>query len=495
MAQELKRRYDLTTLKVTLLADENPPAVLCELEVTRDHRPAIINSWRVATSELGLPSNLDEACRVTDYWFDLPEQITTELRAVLHESLDPRRPLWLHLTKPYGFLGLVPWEEILVPRLSVPVLRIPDFILEPVRSRQTIDVVLCADDPHASPEGVAETVGWLARQLPHAIPLPTTVHVFTSTPVHERLLAQPQPAGGSPGSILLYDPAGAPAEADLAGMGTPSASTDTTVAERPNPWLSWMQNEMCGRSADVVHFFAHGNLTMGWGSLVLSASPVAGDDPGLVMVPPATLTRFGLTVGAWCSAFSSPRDNLSKIGLRLAADTVAQLRPTSLLHHDLPGDPEGSALRTAYRFLCSPEPSPPPFHPSVFLYCQPHEVSTEPGKDELPPRPPEVELFGPSAKVHELLADRPSSPSWVSASQRYVEQYEWRLRQWNDQDNASPPPELAGGVTKALNLIQDLVDRFAETFSAPPKDLHKSEVVDIGGSPASGPVAGPTEVL
>ena len=42
---QIRRHYELRTLTVTLHADDDPPAVECELEVTRDHVPETAGRW------------------------------------------------------------------------------------------------------------------------------------------------------------------------------------------------------------------------------------------------------------------------------------------------------------------------------------------------------------------------------------------------------------------------------------------------------------------
>jgi hypothetical protein len=163
------------------------------------------------------------------------------------------------------------------------------------------------------------------------------------------------------------------------------------------------------------------------------------------------------------------------MGLRLAADSLAQLRPTTLLHHEMRLDPGNAALGAAYRLLTGTAPGDAPRDPSVFLYCQPFQIDAEPRKDELLTAD-QVIAVEPTDKVRSLVAGADATPTWVSASQRYVEQYEWQLNRWQGTE---PPPEhedVSAGVTRALELIQGVVDRYAETPAAtadtvPPLDI------------------------
>ncbi|RZU49501.1 hypothetical protein EV385_1253 [Krasilnikovia cinnamomea] len=485
MAEMLKRRYDLNALKVRLLADADPPSVRCELELTREHQSEPVASWQLPATELGLPPVLDCATsHGTGYEFRLPDAMAAELAQAVRGAAVPERPLWLHLVRPYGHLGLVPWEQLLVPVLPVPVLRLPDFVVEPVRSRRAVTVALCADDGPGDLGEQADLVGRLAAAIVGAIPLPTTLHIFPTAQLYERLRHIKSPVDRTD-RVLLHDPAalgddtsGTYAGADRAPVYP--GSTDSAVGQHRNDWLTWMRDALCGHGVDVVHFLAGAVLRLDQGALALSDSPADPDDTGLSVVSTAALTRFLLQVGAWGCGFTSPPGNPSEMGLRLVATTVAGLRPTALLHHEARLDPGLRALADGYRLMTSPDPALPPTDGAVFVYCQPFQVATEPGRDELPGVVATAPGAAPSDKVRGLVTDAPATPTWVSASQRFVEQYEWRLHQWND---AQPVPEqLTDGVAKALELIQGVVDRYADAPAVEPQSP-PPPAMDISDAP------------
>jgi hypothetical protein len=475
MAMIIKRHYDLSTLRVELLADDDPPAVRCDLEFTRDHVPETAASWQLSTVDLGLPSMLDCAeSQGAGYEFRLPAEMAAQLGGRLTDDAFPGRPLWLHLVKPYGNLGVLPWEQLLAPHLPVPVLRLPDFIVEPVRSRRSITVVLCADDGPGDPDEQADTIARLATTIARSIPLPATVHIFTTAQLYDRLRAR-RSAVEWADRVLLHDPSATLDIGRRAAEHQDGDSADSAVRQDPNVWLDWIRDAMCGESVDVAHFLAPAVLRLGQGAVTLSGTPADPRDTGLTVVPTAALTRFTLQLGAWACVFSSPVGNPSEMGLRLVATTLADLRPTTLMHHEMRLDPGLTALSEGYRLICSPSPGRPPADPSVFLYCQPFQVETEPRKDELLAAATAPAGSEPTEKVRSMLAGA-STPAWVSTSQRYVEQYEWRLHQWQDPEQIPAPEVLSSGVSRALELIQGVVDRYAD---APTTTLEPAPVVDI----------------
>jgi hypothetical protein len=336
----------------------------------------------------------------------------------------------------------------------VPVLRLPDFIAEPVRSRRSITVVLCADHGPDDPDRQAATVIRLAATIAGAIPLPATVHIFATAALHDRLRSKRSPVEWAD-RVLLHDPAADHAAGD---------------------WPAWVRAAMGGESADVVHFLAPA-VTRLEGALLLSGSPADPADTGRTAMPTAELTRFTLQLGAWACVFTSPERNPSEMGLRQLATTVAGLRPATVLHHELRLDPDLTALRDAYRLVTGPEPGWPPRDPAIALCCQPFQVITEPRRDELLRAAEPV--AEPTDRVRAMLADV-GSPAWMSAAQRYVEQYEWRLSQWREPDRAPAPDPLAAGVTEALGQIQGVLDRYA---GAPTVPVPPPAVADLSDAP------------
>ena len=145
MAQLLKETYDLLVLRVSI---ENAfkPAVFGigrGLEKPQDcqacrtvcaggqSKSATRNDRRMAdftNEDFGIPETIGRGkARSAGYDFRVPPTLITMIANWMASENQEGRPLWLHFQKPYGYLGLVPWERELQPVLGVPILRLPDF--------------------------------------------------------------------------------------------------------------------------------------------------------------------------------------------------------------------------------------------------------------------------------------------------------------------------------------------------------------------------------
>ena len=109
MATKLKREYDLLDLKVGLDTSGSEPTVVCELEATFQRETRRLNGWSFPLA-FNLPSSIvpGRASSVASQ-FKLPEGFGDQLRTQLEQAeRDVVGPLWLHLARPYGYLGLLP---------------------------------------------------------------------------------------------------------------------------------------------------------------------------------------------------------------------------------------------------------------------------------------------------------------------------------------------------------------------------------------------------
>jgi hypothetical protein len=433
MAELLKRQYGLIALKAWLdtYTSEDGPRVRLALEAKVDGVLQTLREWTLTTNEIGLPERMDwSAARGRGPDYRLPDSMMSELESSLTDACkgDERRPLWLHLVKPYGDLGLVPWERLLSQRLNVPILRLPDFIVPPpLESHRTLDIVLCSSAPAAKDAfSVPAYVSRMAMWIVEAVPRHVRLHVFVDVDAVGELRRQLD--GMDLGvRVKVYSPA----EAEFYTVQDSTSRIVDPTGRITSPWLLWIRDVLKGQSIDVVHFLSHGYFANEGGSLAMSESPVRNYDPRMArFIGPSELIAFLTQVGAWAVGLSSPPNNFSEVGSRALADSIGQMRPGSVLHHDFETDLLGRALVDAYRFLFSPEPERPPVSPSVFMYCQPHRVAgaaaqqdflAEMFPPEFLPDDPEIRAFGASMEEDEEV------PAWVAASQRFIEQAKMQL--------------------------------------------------------------------
>ncbi|HEX5632828.1 MAG TPA: hypothetical protein VFX50_06345, partial [Gemmatimonadales bacterium] len=192
MAEVLKLEYGLTALKVWIDTFGERPRVRFALQGKIEGRVQVLQEWEAAAPEMGLPERIDRSTAVgAGPAFRLPAAILEELGA--RREIEALRaygePLWLHLVKPYGYLGMVPWESLLVTPLGVPVLRLPDFIVPPPReTRRALEVALCSSAPLAKDSfplvsGLVEMAGAILSSVERRV----RIHMFIDVERHGEL--------------------------------------------------------------------------------------------------------------------------------------------------------------------------------------------------------------------------------------------------------------------------------------------------------------------
>jgi hypothetical protein len=473
MAELLKRQYDLIVLKVRLAAGGDEPRIVVELEVKDNGEPVPVRTWQFAAAAFGVPARLDRrATRGSGYAFAVPADLIAGLKDWIQANHIPGTPLWIHLVKPYGYLGMLPWERLLQQELGVPLLRLPDFVVQPPRETpSTLDVLLCSSVPVAKEDfPVVEQLAVLVERLRDAVPRRTRFHVFTDGQVVDQARSAFERRGLLGTTVTIYPPDQARAYA--------VPETDSDLPDRSdrlsNPWLLWMRQALAGRSIDVAHFVCHGYLAHDRGALALAESPLVNQDAGSArFVGTAELRSFLTQIGAWSSIFSSPPRNYSEMGLRQLADTIAQLRPGPVVHHEIALDQEGAALAGAYKLLFSGTPEQPPPSPALFIYCQPFRVKTFGAAT----RGLTARSAPPVDRVPELDAYYAASenvPAWVAASERYVEECELNLQKRRPEEGAAPDPSgdrerTTASLEQTLQQIRSVVARVAQSTRGGPQ--------------------------
>lgn len=465
MAMLLKNEFGLTALKVTMRWIKERVVAHVELESNDEGKPRTIKDWSLSAVDLGLPERFAPGWRPTSV---LPTGFVTELRdCLIALDVAPSRPLWLHLVKPYGFLGIVRWEEALVPALGRPILRLPDFLETPRENRQVLDIAICCSEPVSERQiHPPDLLQCVAQSILKSSRRPrTSVHVFADAIYHGELLGRF--AGDS--RVVVHDPN------DAARYGEQERSANIPLAARTlrSPWLLWIRDSMRGRSLDAVHFVCHGYLADDRPALALAESPLSNRDRNDARyVGVGELAAFLTQTGAWSAVFTDPPQNYSEAGLRMLADTLAQSRPGPVLYHAL-RDQWASALDEAYAFLFAPKPSAPPTANGWFAYCQPAIVETQ---KPLPRRVSSSRaiamndpLFGVQSDAVEPspewsgAAPLDEVPNWISAAQRHVEEVSLDLQRRRDNEASVGPVSSRRNEAAAetLDALQEIVAQYA----------------------------------
>jgi hypothetical protein len=497
MAAILKKQYELLDLKVSLDTSSEPSAkVVLRLEWSQFDKTEEWGRWQVDPIDLGLSDELgmgkDQSLEKN---FRFPEQTGGLLKKAIDSLPEAftrwadEPVLWLHLEKPYGMLGVVPWERLLLPFVEPrPIVRLPDFIVLPPRETPgTLDVVLCGSSPVAKGWiGLGDYLVRFAERIRDAVlPRRATIHVFTDQRLHDQLKARglPGEGRGQEAYFRLYDPSRAQA------LPAPGADPDAVEGEDrlDNPWLRWILLEMSGRSADVVHFISHGYLSLERPALAMAESPTRNFDTSIArFIGPSQLNRFLTQTGAWSLACTSPPRDYSPMGLRLLTDTIAQRRPGSFLYHELRHvEPDLMVLEAAYAFLFGGlfGVSPPPRAPGVFVYCQPFQLrptgfgalktfardrggllhlETEQFRSARALEMAMEDAVGDEAPFRSVFVEEESNvPHWIATTERYLEQCRWQLMRWEQEDQSGKLAETRREEIEGLREAVALIERTA----------------------------------
>lgn len=425
MGYLLRRQYDLTTLVISFDLSRRRSLVRCALERDASGTRAPLLDYVLDPAEVGVPDRLDRSkCMFEGYPFAMPAYVLDALRAALDAHMLPDEALWLYLKNPAGYLAFVPWEQLLVPALQRPVLRLPDFLVDPARAAGEINIVLCSSQPISEEAFMSgDYMARMTRMILDQATRPTNVHLFTDSGLRNDLANVLAYHGVTDSRVMLHDPQGA---APYAIPDRSSRITDPT-GQLTSPWLLWMRSALTGRSVDLVHFIAHGYLSGDSAALSVAESPLENLDRQLPrFIGPNELAAFLAQTGAWGCAFTSPLRNYSEMAHRLLATTLANLRPGPTLHHEMRLDRDLNALTAAYRLFLAEHPTLPPTAPSLMIYSHPARVAVprpegaaatyDPNNEELA-TPDETNRF-----VEELYTPADAVPGWVSAAMRYIDQ-------------------------------------------------------------------------
>lgn len=445
MAQALKREHRLISLRVELEFWSGLPHV----RLTFESGGGPTESWKVPLEELGIATSSGPDIGTGA---KLPSAIADRITNLsqLCASTGDDEPLWLHLVRPYGYLGIFPWEAVLGAPIKRPILRLPDFLERSQENPDTLEIAICYDPPWDRNVAAAHTR--VGDVIAGALSTPRSqivVHLFT-TPDAAQVLRQQGDR-----RLSIHDANASKVAALEAQAGASS------------PWLAWMADALHGRSLDAVHFICATEAADERATLMLRASPMPESVASLSAIYGSEVAAFLQRTGAWAALFSAPPMSGSETSCRYFADGLAQIRPGPVLFHEFAAEDEGRRqLDNVYRFLFAPEASQAPLLKRDFLYCQPSLVQNyakwdsgharEPGPASRAPLAQRVwaNLSQKSAMIPDFHL--PEAPAWTSAAQRFVEKASLdSTRFLQSADSGLLVDSVRSSAMSANNVVQD----------------------------------------
>jgi hypothetical protein len=417
-----KSDHDLIVLRITLTLVDGTPQVAFDLAGYGKIGEQGRRTWRLGLAEIGVSERLNPESARDGAALSLPLQLQDGLKAgVVGMNPAANMPLWLDLVRPYGFLGILPWERVLGGLLERPVLRLPDFLLRPRENADVLESAVLFDPrPSSSPEGVIEQIKIIVDELLAGSPrAQTRIHVFSNA-----ICADALKSISFDRRVVVHKRAAKDAAPDKPGYSFVGSQ-----------WFDWMCAALDERSLDAVHFVCRARATESAAVLLLSSSPFSQEAQTLTSNDIGDVGDALMRLGAWAAIFSPPPGEADGAAMAFVADTFAQSRPGSALFHPATTNCAHD-LREGYRALFSAEPTRPPRLTRGFLYCQPGTVSAHAdlqikiASEALPAELPEltkqvswVDRARAKAGVYipALGIDLEQPPNWASAAQRYVE--------------------------------------------------------------------------
>ncbi|WP_369228873.1 hypothetical protein AB5J56_00465 [Streptomyces sp. R21] len=389
---------------------------------------------------------------------DLQEQFSERWVAIGGK----RAVLWLDVVPPSGFLQLLPWEVMLGPLLGCAVMRLPYFSLRPRTAQDSLTAVLCASSPQSKagfPAGAM--LGVLANEIVNSLPMRTRLELFVDIDEYEIAVSSTKELGNQ---VHVHDPRHADQHRRPNRDHRRSDSSDVL-----SPWLSWIDEALAGRAADVVHFLCHGYLAGDRGALALAPSPLAGAlEPWSQFVGLTQLSPFLTRLGAWSFAVSGPPGNFSNVALRELGDALARRHPGCVIVHDTERDEFGSPfsqLADTYAFVYGPESLAVP-RPIPAVTCWAHPRLVEgPSQTERTPTAvvsDELTIDDQSALIEtasEALIAADYTPAWLASGTRILEQAQ---AQWMGAKSTAEPPTPGTDSAAAVGGLRAFADELEE---------------------------------
>ena len=454
MAVFIRNTHRLLTIRIDL----TPGRSGGEVRFTSFQGTESLTHRSVPVEQIGIVPELSvRICR--SLTFRLPDGVAAELAAPLLERAKPDEPIWLQVGPSGGQLGIVPWERLFQPALQTALLRVPNFLADPVFLTGPLRLALLVSSPRAKTAFPVDAyASQLIERVRQALPQGTQIDLFADSDAFQSLRHLPSMAGHT---LTVHSPADA---IGLGDGGTNTAATWSGALE--SPWLQWMAGALQGRCVDAVHFVCPGYFRRDQGALAVARSPADNDDREWShMIGAGELIAFLDQIGAWASVFTPPFEDVWAMGVRLLADRLVWQRPGALMVHQWL--PDAAALSDGYRFLFADHDEPPPRTPALMIYAHPKRMPRYRDSDSMAGFEAVSKVgmrFGPEGEVPEQLGwlahkdDRetkkskalPEDPPWKRAAKLQLDQMLVRL---GDEDS----PERRGALD-ALARVRSLLE-------------------------------------
>jgi hypothetical protein len=443
MAQLVKEENGLLALEVgldTSGGDKDAiPGAYFEVQRGTDTRARFTASPR----ELGLPTDTEpDRWTYLDPAFTLPGTLADQLRDAVLAEAGGHELLWLNLAIPAGFTAMLPWEHLLREHLPMPVVRVPNFALHPVRDTDEIDIVLCVSQPEAKLQfDAVRHATSVVKVLLERLPTQAKVHVFADPDTGDALRSRWAETPGTLRTVTVYQP---PDKATIWPEGPTGSGTAVS-----SPWLRWIVHALAGHTVELVHFIGHSYLSGYQPSIALARSPVRDADRSQSrFAVPRQVASFLDAVGAWAAGISSPAHDFSPVGSRLFVDELSRERVGPIVHHPLHLDPEAKALGDIYASIFSG--TVPPGPSDVALYCHPRLFRDATVSESLSYA---ESLLGSTMAS---FATALPQPAWATLTKRTLEQSAAML--FPETSSPGTAEQAAGdGVRAALDFVNGVL--------------------------------------
>jgi len=395
----------LISLKVGFASLPGAPKIDYTLERFEEGKLCFQQAWRLdviqaETSEsdgapppLALPAALPDSLR---------EAIAAAQTASGQQTPDPTEPLWLHLIKPYGLLGIAPWEQALATLLERPIFRLPDFLAKPAELEDVLEAAILWDHREGMVDDAALDAAleaWMGGSLRSTV----RIHVLATDPAVRARLTE-----------RWKD------REDVIAIHQPDEEFVAALPDTPPPAFGWIERATQGTTLDVLQIAASAELGPSQSTMILSG------DASERLIRTACVTDLATLLnrlGAWSAVISGVPGNAAEGALRHFADSLAQARPGPVLYHSLVGARDDDLFTTCDILFAAGERDQSPLKHG-FLYCTPALINgdaIEHAAQDIPSAPANdlLSVAWPSASAAETSGQ---APPWVASAQRVVEE-------------------------------------------------------------------------